>query len=278
MNVQVLQSRWWRMCLPAATLTALLVGCSMPGKNAQQVTTAGYQQLVVDEGPPRKIKDPLSLKLRYARWMEEIENYDEAQANYQIVLQERPKEIEAILGLARIDQAAGRMQAAEEGYNKALSLQPNSAIAKNALGQFYAAQGRMSDALPLLSDAMMGEPTNKVFRFHFAVALAKTGDATAALPHFVQAVGEPTAYYNVGMILKSQGRYAQAEEHLLQAVNKKPDFEAAKQALTQVRQQTRAAGTYASTPQRAPQIQPAGHSRPATITPQQSRHQASPGR
>jgi Tfp pilus assembly protein PilF len=269
MNTQCLQSRWWQLCLPAATLALLLAGCSMPGKKSQQVTTAGYQQLVVDEGPPQKIKDPLSLKLRYARWMEEVENYDEAQANYQVVLQERPEDIDAILGLARVDQAAGRLQPAEDGFRKALSLQPNSAVAKNAFGQYYVARGRIADALPLLSDAMMGDPANKVYRFHFAVALARTGDTAAALPHFVQAVGEPTAHYNIGMILKSQGQYAQAEEHLLLAVKKKPDFDGAKQALTQLRKQTRAAGTYASTPQSAPQIQPAGHSRPATIAPQQ---------
>jgi Flp pilus assembly protein TadD len=276
MNFESLQTRCWRVCLPAM-LATMLVGCSLPGKKAQNglVSAAGYEEHVIHEGPARKIKDPVSLKLRYARWMEEIENYEEAQASYQVVLQERPEDIEAILGLARIDQATGRLQAAEDGYNKALSLRPNSSVAKNALGQYYVARNRLPEAIPLLNEAMMGDPNNKVYRFHLAVALAKSGDTATALPHFVQSVGEPTAHYNIGMILKSQGRFAQAEEHLLLAVKEKPDFEAAKQALTQVRQQTQPAAIYASRQHRSPQIQPAGHSRPATIPTQQQqlRHQ-----
>jgi len=263
-----LRTRWWRLCLPSLALTTLLVGCAMPGKDSQKgarlVTNASYQELSAEENTPKKIRDPLSLKLRYARWMEELENFEEAQANYSIVLEERPEDVEAILGLARIDQVAGRFDAAGTGVRKALELRRDSATAMSALGQHYVARERLPEALPLLNKAMLTDPANKVYRFHLAVALAKSGDATAAYPHFVQSVGEPTAHYNLGMILKTQGRYAQAEEHLLQAVTKKPDFDAAKQALTLVRQQAQAMGTYASQPQPVDQIRRTGHSRPAT--------------
>lgn len=278
MNFDHAGTRSWRFCVPAAALVTLLAGCSLPGKKdspldgLKPVTTASYQEHAIDDGPPKKVKDPLSLKLRYAKWMEELENYEEAQANYNVVLQERPEDIDAILGLARIDLVAGRRDAAEAGFRKALSLQPNSAVAKNALGQYYAAQGRLPEALPLLSEAMLGDPTNKGYRFQLAVALARSGDATAAFPHFVQSVGEPTAHYNLGMILKSQGHTAQAEEHLRQALMMNPEFEPARQALSQIRQQPEAAGNVAAQSRPAPRIQAAGHSRsgtPAAPRPQQ---------
>jgi tetratricopeptide (TPR) repeat protein len=269
MNFDRLSTGWWRTILPTAVLTSLLAGCSMPGKGSsggplkglRSVTTASYQEHPVDDGPPKKVNDPLSLKLRYAQWMEEIENFEAAQENYNIVLKERPEDVDAILGLARIDQVAGRLDAAEAGFKKALGLQPNSVVAKNALGQYYVNRGRLPEALPLLNGAMLGDPTNKVYRFHLAAALARSGDTTAAFPHFVQSVGEPTAHYNVGMILKSQGQPAQAEQHLRQALTMKPDFEAAQQALAEIRQQAQADGTYTVQPQRTPQVRSVGHSR-----------------
>lgn len=227
----------------------------MPGKNAAAVGPVSYEEPVKIE-PATKISDPLSLKLRYAKWMEEVENFPEAQANYNIVLQERPADIEAVLGLARIDQLAGRGEAAEAGFKKALGLKPESAVAMNALGQYYVSQQRFAEALPLLNQAMAADPDNKMYRFHVGIAMARSGDVSAAMPHLVESVGEATAHFNMGMICKSQGKFPQAEQHLLQAIAGQPDFEEAIQEVTQLRQLMHATQTYASQPAQRQPVQP----------------------
>lgn len=276
--------RWYRRSRQAVLLSAgvalVLSGCSSPtGKGSglsklteatRPVRTASYQQHPVDDGPPKKVRDPLELNLRYARWMEETENFEKAQQHYRIVLSKQPQHMEALLGMARIDAAAGRHAEAEAGFRKALGIQPDSPVAQHALGQFHSSNGRLRDALPLLRKAMTGDPANKSYRFHYAVALARMGNPDAALPHFRDAVGQAAAHYNVGLILKSQREYQRAELHLMEALSHNPGFEPAKQAVTEVRQLRDSAPAYAEHPSATPvQIQPAGHSQREPLTPSQ---------
>jgi len=270
----------WMRCLPAASLIACVAGCALPGQGnsadgplegLKPVTTASYQEHAIDEGPPKKIKDPATLKLHYAQWMEEIDNFPAAEANYNFVLQKDPKNVEAILGLARVNQATGSHAEAEAGFQKALTLSPKSTAAKHALGQFYVARERYAEALPLLREALRHEPSNKSYRFDLAVALARSGDLTAAFPHFSQSVGESTAHFNVAMILKSQGQFLPAERHLKQSLALKPEFQPAQQALAEIRPLVQSSIGSTARPRSVPRIQPAGHSRPAAAARPQSR-------
>ena len=275
----MIRYRWMQVCLGSMVTAAQLAGCATSQKSGpslaeeidktQAVRTASYQAESSESAAPKGVDDPLALKLRYAQWMEDIKNYNEAQAHYNVVLQQNPKEVGAILGIARIDHLAGRTAKAEAGFKRALSLQPESAVAKNALGQFYVTQQRWSESLPLLSEAMMLDSANKVYRYHLAVALAKSGDERAALAHFQQAVGDAPAYFNVGIILKQQGRYRQAEQYLLTALTKNPNLAAAQTALAEVRQQAQASEIYSSQQRPAPQVRPAGHQVPQSLTPTQ---------
>ena len=183
---------WMQVCLGSIVTAASLVGCATSqNKSAslaeeidktQSVRTASYQAEADEKATTAKgVDDPLALKLRYAQWMEDIKNYNEAQTHYNVILNENPQEVGAILGIARIDHIAGRAAKAESGFKRALKLQPGSAVTKNALGQFYATQQRWQEAIPLLTEAMMLDSSNKVYRYHLAVTLAKSGDEQAAL-------------------------------------------------------------------------------------------------
>ncbi|MGE0377867.1 MAG: tetratricopeptide repeat protein [Planctomycetaceae bacterium] len=179
----------------------------------------------------KKIKDPLALKLQYARVMEQFENYPDARQNYAAVLGEKPDNFEAVIGLARVDQAIGEHEKAEAGFRKALALNPDSAVAQHALGQFQLSQGRTAEALPLLNKAVLAQPNDKAFRFDLAVALAKSGDTGAALPHFKRTVGEAAAHHNIGTVLRDQGDLRGAEQHFRQALCIQPDLEETRHAL-----------------------------------------------
>ena len=200
------------------------------------VTQASYEETF--EEIPSEPNDPEQLKVAYARWMEEYGRHEEARKHYGDVIESEPKNIDAILGLARLDQMRRRGDDAEKGFLKAVRLEPNSARTQLALGRFYASQQRWTDAVPPLRKALLTDPANQAYRYDLAVALAESGDIQAALPHFVETVGGAEAHYNVALILLNKGQKADAEQHLTLAVNKKPDFAEARKWLAEVRGET----------------------------------------
>lgn len=203
------------------------------------VTQASYEETF--EEIPAEPENPEQLKIAYARWMEEYGRHEEARAQYGEVIEAEPKNVDAILGLARLDQMRRRTDEAEKGFLKAVRLEPDSARTQSALGQFYATQQRWSDAVPPLRKALLTDPANRSYRYDLAVALAESGDVQSSLPHFVETVGDAEAHYNVALILLRQGQELEAERHLTLAVNKKPNFAQARKWLAEVRGESESA-------------------------------------
>lgn len=274
-----LSNRW---IIGGTLLCSLITGCASPSSEVspsllgklrgepQGVQQASYNVEAKNDLNPKKIKDPLTLKLHYARWAEQMNEYPDARRNYTEVLEERPENFDAILGLARIDQASGDNVSAEAGFRRAMSLQPDSPIAQHALGQFMLSQGRVTESLPLLQQALMGQPADKACRYHLAEALAKSGDIQGALPHFQQTVGAAAAHYNVGTVLHDRGDYQGAEQHFRQSLMINPQLERARGALAtlprhhpsaNVAQAASRGVSSQGAPMRspAPQITPAAH-------------------
>jgi tetratricopeptide (TPR) repeat protein len=236
--------KFWTTALACVVLAA---GCRTPADSAtasKGSLTSIFKARTVSHPVPEdqseiipEVKDPTELSLAYARWMEDVGNYVEARRHYGEVAENKPKNLEAALGLARIDQLSGLSHEAEQGFLRAQKLAPDAPEALNALGQFYASEKRWSEAVVQLNKAMLAAPAEKSYRYNLAVAMANNGDIDAALPHFVRTVGDAEAHYNVGLILKDQGRYAEAEQHLLLAVTKKPDLNQAQIWLDEVRRE-----------------------------------------
>lgn len=187
------------------------------------------------EAQRKKLKNPTKLDLAYAKWQEQLGNATEARERYQRVLHDEPQSVEAILGLARLDQLAGRTAEAEQGFRKALKVSPNDPLVLDALGQFYASQEKWPQAIDILKAAVQAAPNDNTIRFHLAVATAKSGDIATARPLFVNSVGEAEAEYNLGLILHDQGKLDLAEQHFTQALVKKPTLEQAQYWLNEVR-------------------------------------------
>jgi tetratricopeptide (TPR) repeat protein len=212
---------------------------------------------------PKDIGDSTELSLTYARWMEDVKNLPEARRHYSEVAERKPKNIEAVLGLARIDLVSGMNYEAEQGFLRALRLDPNSPVALHALGQFYASQQRWPEAVEVLNKAMLAAPAERQYRYDLAVALVRVGDINGAMPHFIRTVGDAEAHYNVGLILHQAGRQADAEQQLLLAVTKKPDLREAQVWLDEIRRARESSVTTAQAPaQYAPAsqtgVQPVG--------------------
>ena len=112
----------WRaisLCVALGGLLALPCGCRTTEHNGvsdsssrslfrPKFLTASSSKLpmgALDEPlPALKATDQTELSLAYARWMEDVGNLVEARRHYTDVTESKPKNIEAILGLARIDR------------------------------------------------------------------------------------------------------------------------------------------------------------------------------
>lgn len=228
-----------RNCHYLVCLALVITGCSMtekfaskPQKRPQTVTSKpGSPDFTVST----KLKDPVRTRLAYAAWHEHSENYSEARDAYKKVLETSPKEIEALLGLARIDRVYGRMDQADAGLRKALKCHPKDPRVLLAIGQVHAENGEYAEAIEKLEAAVELAPYENVYKFHLAVVETRAGEITAGLEHFTRAVGKAEAHFNVGYILNEQGKLADAERHLSIALSMKPDLKQAETTLAGIR-------------------------------------------
>jgi tetratricopeptide (TPR) repeat protein len=254
------------LILGAASLTLGLSGCMSPSKTTYEVPgnaaaaipsvkhsqftlfnfAGGGSKLNPAEGKTpgsaefssgKTLKSPESTYLAHAVWHEQEGNLTEARNSYNMVLNKNPKNIEAMLGLARIEISLGRMTDAETRLTKAQKLAPKNPQVEVALGQYYSARNDWPHALEHMQAARGLAPDDPVFAYHLGNVQAKSGLKKEALANFAEAVGAPQAHYNLAVILNEQGEFAEAELHLQQALAKKPDLRQAQQLLTLVRQQ-----------------------------------------
>jgi hypothetical protein len=173
-------------------------------------------------------------QLAYATLMERQGDRDEARRSYEKVLATDARSVDAIIGLARLDQLAGRTAEAEAGFQKAIRMEPRSGRPLDALGQFYVEQKRYPEAVATLQSATSAAPDEKEFRFHYAIALAKSGQIEQAIPQLIDTVGSAAAHYNIGMVLHDRGDLAGSEEQFTAAILENPRLQQAQYWLTEV--------------------------------------------
>lgn len=239
----VRSSRFTAWLLSAASLTALASGCNstpkppMTARQNSPTPAVGLQAGSPDMPSSNKLSNPVKVHLAYALWHEQEGNLVEARNSYDRVLVDSPKNVDAMMGLARLDIALGRMDDAEKRLNKAHKIAPKNAQVSVSLGQYYAARGDQGRSLECMQTARSLSPYDPVFAYHLGCAQAKTGDLTSALANFTEAVGAAEAQYNLAYILHGLGDLMAAEEHLQKAIALKPDLAQAQTLLLTVRQQ-----------------------------------------
>lgn len=188
---------------------------------------------------PDKLKDERDLTLKYASWMVDRGQLQVARRKYQDLLQKNPKDVEAIVGLARVNEQSGQLVEAEQGYRKAVELAPDQARPQASLGQFLASQKRWQESIDAYNRAVLADPIDRDARYRLACALVHRGDVDGALPHFIRTVGDAEAHYNAAIILKEEGRLKEAREQVEIAVAKKPALTEARQLLAEIRRPQR---------------------------------------
>lgn len=228
----------------AAGLSLAVAGCTSAPKlptiaksgTGAPATTAvsGSGDFAPDSGP----KNPAKVRLAYGQWQEQMGQQAEARESYAKVLAEQPKNIEAMLGLARLDQASGLYSDAETRLKKATKLAPKDPRVLATYGNFYAAQGEWNKAIDKHQAAVKHAPDDPRYQFLLGVALARSGAVDEAYPHFIRSVGEAQAHYNIGYILYEAGDRPAAMDHFNKALELKPDLAIAQAMADRLQQGT----------------------------------------
>jgi tetratricopeptide (TPR) repeat protein len=224
------RSRITRAWCAAAGLSLAVAGCSTAPKVPAVTKAAGPATTAVsgssgDFAPDSGPKNPTKVRLAYAQWQEQMGQQAEARESYAKVLAAQPKNIEALLGLARLDQASGLYPDAEERLKKATKLGPKDARVLATYGNFYSAQGDWSKAVEKHQAAVKNSPDDPRYQFLLGVALARSGDTDQAFPYFIRSVGDAQAHYNIGYILFENGDRAGAMDHFNKALSLNPELE-----------------------------------------------------
>lgn len=241
----VRSSRFNAWLLSAASLTLLASGCNSIPKSPETAGLKPQTPAAVTSsatGSPdiatgNKLKDPVKVHLAYALWHEQEGNRTEARISYDKVLKLSPKNVDAIMGLARLDVALGRMDEAEARLVKAQKLAPKNPKVAISLGQYYSARKNWPTALEHMTLARSLAPYDPACAYHLGFVQAKSGDLMSALANFTEAVGAAEAQYNLAYILHQDGNLVAAEEHLQQAIALKPELAQAQSLLITVQQQ-----------------------------------------
>lgn len=225
-------SMWIACCASGVMLVA--AGCSttktpsMP-KFADREPKMPEQRSMMIPGTDmadvaREPKHPEHVHVAYARWQEQQKQLPQARESYQKALDIDPKSVDALLGLSRLEQLAGRHAEAEKQLQRAQKLRPKDPLVHAAWGEFYATQQQWGPAVKKYRDAIELAPDEPLYKHQLAVILSKSGDWEGALSAFKTIVTPGEAYYNVGYLQHQQGLLVEAESHLQKAVEAKPDL------------------------------------------------------
>ncbi|MBT9612382.1 MAG: PEP-CTERM system TPR-repeat protein PrsT [Burkholderiales bacterium] len=102
-----------------------------------------------------------------------------AVGHYELALQKDPDNASILNNLASV-YAELKDSRALATAERAYKLQPKSAAIQDTLGWILLVQGQTARAVSLLKDAVASAPKAEVVRYHYAVALAKSGDKVKA--------------------------------------------------------------------------------------------------
>lgn len=215
------------VCLTVATMS----GCSS-FKSLASKDTSTIDDPLSDPGESSesyiaakrelKSKAPATV-LAFAEWKEDIGNFDEAKAKYNDVLSDDPHNVDARIGIARVEFKTGRKQEAQRILTATVKKYPESKAAWLELGRLHARQDQWESAISGLGRAVKLDPTDRVVNYELGVAMTRNNQLEEGHRYLAVAGGDSSASYNVGYLLHEQGRSADAAVWMQRALDSKPD-------------------------------------------------------
>ena len=162
-------------------------------------------------------------------------NVPQARSLYQKALAMEPKNLDALLGAARMEDREGRMDVARHAVpaRRRRRIRNNPTVL-NDLGLCLARQGKLPEAERALARAVQLEPAKPLYRNNIAKVLVEMNRMDAACTHLAAVYPPAVVNYNMGVLLYQRGRDAEAERFLAAALAIDPRMEPARALLAEI--------------------------------------------
>lgn len=159
----------------------------------------------------------------------------QAIVQYRKALDLNPKFIGAYNRLAICLDKIGQHTEAESALRQAIKVNPNLAYLRNNLAFSLMAQRRWRDSERELRAALQLMPEYQRARVNLGIVMSRLARRDEAFQQFQMVLGDARAHYNMGLLDKAGGRYAQAAESFRNAIALEPNLTAAKIQLEKLR-------------------------------------------
>ncbi|MEX0819491.1 MAG: tetratricopeptide repeat protein [Pirellulaceae bacterium] len=136
--------------------------------------------------------------------------------------------------LAVLYDRAGRVDAAEREYAKALAENSSKADVYCDYGYFLYSTRRPEEAETHLRKALELSPDHKQSQVNLGLVLGSEGKFDEALQLFTTAIGPAAAQHNVGMLKLKQGDMDGARKHLSAAAGRDPSLNQTQEILASI--------------------------------------------
>ena len=190
----------------------------------------GYESLIERSAPNAAgLHDDVAfLYLEFGR-------HDRAIAHFEAAVRLQPLAPFPYFNLGTALVVAGQPEQAVPYYREAVRLDPDYAVAYNQLGRTLEQLGRPDEAIQYYQEALRAAPGLAAAHNNVGLVLLRRGDIDGAVSRFQDAVRIDStladAHFNLGHALRARGDTAEAMTHFREAVRLKPDDQAFRQAL-----------------------------------------------
>lgn len=164
----------------------------------------------VRDAPPPEIRP--QTRVSAGRMLEADGNFNGALEQYRQSVAAEPDNVEAYTRLGILCNRMGRFEEATTAFMRATEIAPDKAYLHNNLGFCYVLQNRFDDAEKCFRRALSIRPEYRRARMNLGAVYAHLGRGDDAVREFEKVVSRDAAYYDLGLILASNKKYAAAEK------------------------------------------------------------------
>ena len=145
---------------------------------------------------------------------------------YEKIIAREPSNIEALIGLGRLQVEQGQVEAGAKALRRVVALQPGHMLGQALLGTALARIGHLPEALACFERAAAAGNAPPLVLLHMADVLSALGRPAAALATFDRLLaanpGNFIAWHNRGLVLETLGRDVEAAESFGRALALRP--------------------------------------------------------
>ena len=164
---------------------------------------------------------------------------EEAIVQYQEGLKIASRHVGAQLFLAYLYQRKGNSDDALKQYREVFQINPESVDALIGIGTVMADLGKTGDAVYYLTEALRIDPKNVSAHNNLGLVAYRNGKMEEAMYHyrmaFIADSHNVEVRYNMGLAFEKMGRINDAIAYLKEAIEIKPDYVRAKEALARLK-------------------------------------------